>query len=193
MHSYYVLNVVMLHTCKREMFAFLAILATNVSTDMPTCIQRYLRAFVSIRILTAMYFLSVMSFLRLCGVASCLSFTVIATDHGHLHSPLHSRASSDRPDGSFVVERQRNANHIRNGAMAKAKVMRKYSQPEDAGSYFRDIGQRQMQRLAKRQQDQTGEVQATPEEYYSEYLVPVSIGGQTLMIDMGKRGTRCLN
>jgi len=91
------------------------------------------------------------------------------------------------------VERQRNANHIRNGAMAKAKVMRKYSQPEDAGSYFRDIGQRQMQRLAKRQQDQTGEVQATPEEYYSEYLVPVSIGGQTLMIDMGKRETGYLD
>jgi len=56
MHSCYVLNVVMLHTCKREMFAFLAILPKNVPTDMPTCIQRYLRAFVSIRILTASVF-----------------------------------------------------------------------------------------------------------------------------------------
>ena len=90
-----------------------------------------------------------------------------------------------------MVERQRNANHVRNGAMAKAKVMRKYSKSETAGSYFHDIGQIQMGRLAKRQQDQTGEVQATPEEYYSEYLVPISIGGQTLMIDMGKLRTEC--
>jgi len=132
-----------------------------------------------------------MSFLRLCGVAACLWFTVIANEHGHLHSPLHSRALSGVPDGSFVVERQRNGNHIRNGAMAKGKVMRKYSKSETAGSYFHDIGQKQMRRLAKRQQDQTGEVQATPEEYYSEYLVPISIGGQTLMIDMGKLRRGC--
>jgi hypothetical protein len=127
-----------------------------------------------------------MSFLRLFGVAVCLWYTVIATEHGHLHSPLHTRASADIPDGSFVVDRQRNSNHIRNGAMAKGKIMRKYSKSETAGSYFHDIGQRQMRRLAKRQQGQTGQVQATPEAYYSEYLVPVSIGGQTLMIDMGE-------
>jgi len=132
-----------------------------------------------------------MSLLRLFGVALCLCFTIIATEHGHLHSPLRSCASADAADGSFMVERQRNANHIRNGAMAKGKVMRKYSQSEDAGSYFHDIGQRQMRRLAKRQQDQTGQVQATPEESYSEYLVPISIGGQTLMIDMGKPHIGC--
>lgn len=168
------------------MFAFLAILATNVLTDMPTCIQGYLPIFMNKWICPASVTIIAMSLLRLFAIAACLGFTVVATDHGHLHAPLHARASTDASDGSFVVERQRNANHIRNGAMAKAKVMRKYSKLETASSYFQEIGQRQMRRLAKRQQGQTGEVQATPEEYYSEYLVPVSIGGQTLMIDMGK-------
>lgn len=97
--------------------------------------------------------------------------------HGERHTHLHKRWPSQQDaketqEGSFQVERIRNSNHVRNGVAAKNKVFQKFHLKAGGKSG-----------LLPRQA--SGSVTATPERGYVEYLCPVSIGGQTIMVDFG--------
>lgn len=104
--------------------------------------------------------------------AATLLNVVIAANHDEHH--IHKR-SHDPPsvEDNFVVERFRNPNHIRNGYLAKQQVLNKYKKLEGPAPHL----------LEKR--SQTGQVTAIPQEYYSEYICNVTIGGQLMSMDIG--------
>lgn len=71
---------------------------------------------------------------------------------------------------SFKIDRVRRANHVRNGAAALKKAYRKY-------------GWTVPQTVSHASGGESGSVTATPQQGDAEFLSPVSIGGQTLMLD----------
>jgi len=109
---------------------------------------------------------------------------------GNSHKALWDQPPVPTDNGeSFKVKRVKNPNYVRNGPAAKEQAFSKYGW---------DINATPTHTLARRtanvgpeatgmrkRQGQVGTVQAIPELYYSEYLCPVSIGGQTLMVDFG--------
>lgn len=98
--------------------------------------------------------------------------------------------TSGRVDGqSSTVKRLKNANFIRNGPAAKNQAFSKYGWDPNAtptstlARPTANVGRRSAG--MRKRQGEVGTVQATPQQFYSEYLSPVTIGGQTLMIDFG--------
>jgi len=97
---------------------------------------------------------------------------------------------------SFTVERHKNPKFVRNGPAAKEQAFSKYGWDVNATpthTFARQTANAGPEATGvKKRQGQVGTVQATPEQLYSEYLCPVSIGGQTLMIDFGTSISRCI-
>lgn len=93
---------------------------------------------------------------------------------------------------AYTVKRIKNPDYIRNGPAAKEQVFSKYgwdsgATPSQTFARKTASGVSQPTALGKRQ-GQVGTAQAIPQQYYSEYLCQVEIGGQTLMIDFGMSG-----
>lgn len=84
--------------------------------------------------------------------------------------PMASAIPYDKRAGTFSVQQKLNEKFVRNGPAAYAKAFKKFGKPLPAD-------------LAKATGND-GSVTATPEDQYdSEYLCPVDIGGQTLNLD----------
>jgi hypothetical protein len=109
----------------------------------------------------------------LCTIALLSIVNAAEDDEHHIH-----KRSPDLPNGkgNFIVERFRKPDHIRNGILAKQKVFSKYKKLEGAAPSL----------IGKRSQD--GRVTAVPQEYYSEYICNVTIGGQLMGMDLGMPG-----
>ena len=82
--------------------------------------------------------------------------------------------------GSFSIPAVHNVNHVRNGTAAMLKAYKKFSlQPsaeqELSNAFWNELS------LSRKRQD--GSVTASPDPTDVEYLVPVTVGGQTLNLD----------
>lgn len=106
----------------------------------------------------------------LCAAALLSVATATGQDEHHIHKRSHDSPSVA---DNFIVERFRNPNHIRNGYLAKQQVLNKYKKLEGPAPHLLD------------KRSQTGQVTAIPQEYYSEYICNVTIGGQLMSMDLG--------
>jgi aspergillopepsin I len=89
------------------------------------------------------------------------------------------RAEAVHKRSSYSIPAVRNVNYVRNGAAAMKKAYNKYNlKPTGglAGSFLESLPEN----IVKRQD---GSAVATPATGDVEYLVPVSIGGETLNLD----------
>ena len=83
-----------------------------------------------------------------------------------------------RATNTFSIPAIRNTQYVRNGTAAMLKAYKKYDlkpTQQFSGSFLNEIG------ASRKRQD--GSVTASPASEDVEYLVPVSIGGQTLNLD----------
>ncbi len=87
-----------------------------------------------------------------------------------LTAVLAAPARPQRKGRSFKVDRVRRSNHVRNGPAALRKAYNKY-------------GWTMPETVTHATGGETGDVPATPKQGDAEFLSPVSIGGQTLMLD----------
>lgn len=79
-------------------------------------------------------------------------------------------------DGTFSIPRSRKERYTRDGAAALAQVYRKYGWTLPTAGVVASVD-------IATTGPQFGSVNASPQPYHSEYLSPVTIGGQTLDMD----------
>ncbi|KAL8783006.1 MAG: hypothetical protein Q9195_009511 [Heterodermia aff. obscurata] len=107
----------------------------------------------------------------LSSLSSLLVFALTIFDASAAPATLETR--------SFRIDRQQTGNvRVRNGVSEVARAYRKYgwAVPESMNTAIINATNRAAS-------NQAGSTQATPEEGDSEFLSPVKIGGQTLMMD----------
>jgi aspergillopepsin I len=83
--------------------------------------------------------------------------------------------------GSFSIPAVHNTNHVRNGTAAMLKAYKKFHLQPSAEQQLSDAFWNELS-LSRKRQDSS--VTATPEQTDVEYLVPVTVGGQTLNLDV---------
>ena len=82
--------------------------------------------------------------------------------------------------GSFSIPAVHNVNHVRNGTAAMLKAYKKFNlkpsaEQELSNAFWNELS------LSRKRQD--GSATASPDPDNVEYLVPVTVGGQTLNLD----------
>jgi len=107
-----------------------------------------------------------------------------------LHLAQPTLPPHPRHDGqSVTVEGLKNPDFVRDGPAAKEQAFSKYGWDINATpthTFARRTANVEPEATGMRKrQGQIGTVQAEPQILYSEYLCPVSIGGQTLMMNFG--------
>jgi len=81
---------------------------------------------------------------------------------------------------SFSIPAVHNTNHVRNGTAAMLKAYKKFNLQPSTSQVLSESFWNEIVSLRKRQD---GVVTASPDPDNVEYLVPVTIGGQTLNLD----------
>jgi aspergillopepsin I len=81
---------------------------------------------------------------------------------------------------SFSIPAVHNTNHVRNGTAAMLKAYKKFNLQPSTSQALSESFWNELSRSRKRQD---GVVTASPDPDNVEYLVPVTIGGQTLNLD----------
>lgn len=106
--------------------------------------------------------------LQLALATAALISAVTAAPHQHQQVKKASNGTT------FSVTQVKNSNFKKNGTLAASKAYNKFSgtMPSALAAAVTRIST-----------GETGEVTATPESYDTEYLCPVTIGGQTLNLD----------
>lgn len=82
--------------------------------------------------------------------------------------------------GSFSLPAVHNPNHVRNGTAAMLKAYKKFNLQPSSSQLLSDSFRNAISKSRKRQD---GTVTASPDPDNVEYLVPVTVGGQTLNLD----------
>lgn len=82
--------------------------------------------------------------------------------------------------GSFSIPAVHNVNHVRNGTAAMLKAYKKFNLKPSAEQKLSNAFWNELS-LSRKRQD--GSATASPDPDNVEYLVPVTVGGQTLNLD----------
>lgn len=95
---------------------------------------------------------------------------------------LSAPARPQREGRSFKIERVRQAHYVANGPAALAKAYAKFGfTGSDLSSI--NVSPKSASSTSTSSPDKTGEVTATPEQQDAEFLAPVQVGGQTLVMN----------